>query len=71
MKELIKKSIPQFLLAWYHFILAFLGAFFYWFPSKDLKAIGVTGTNGKTTTVEMTSKILEEAGYKVAFFIFN
>lgn len=66
MKELIKKSIPQFLLAWYHFILAFLGAFFYWFPSKDLKAIGVTGTNGKTTTVEMTSKILEEAGYKVA-----
>jgi len=66
MKELIKKLVPQFLLTWYHFILAFLGAFFYWFPSKNLKVIGVTGTNGKTTTVEMTSKILEEAGYKVA-----
>ncbi len=66
MKELIKKFVPQFLLNWYHFILAFLGAFFYWFPSRRLKVIGVTGTNGKTTTAEMISSILEKAGYKVA-----
>lgn len=66
MKEFIQKLVPAFLLDWYHFILAFLGAFFYWFPSKKIKVIGVTGTNGKTTTVEMISKILEEAGYKVA-----
>jgi len=66
MKELIKKFIPAFVLSWYHFLLAFFGALIYRFPSKKLKVIGVTGTNGKTTVVSMTTTVLEEAGYKVA-----
>jgi len=66
MKELLKKFIPSFLLSWYHYILALLGAIFYCFPSKKIKIIGITGTNGKSTVVEMTSKILVAAGYKVA-----
>jgi len=65
-KDLIKKFIPPFLISWYHFGLAFLGALFYQLPSKKIKVIGVTGTNGKSTVVEMISKILEEAGYQVA-----
>jgi UDP-N-acetylmuramoyl-L-alanyl-D-glutamate--2,6-diaminopimelate ligase len=43
-----------------------LGAVFYGFPSKSLKVIGITGTNGKTTTINLTTKIFEEAGFKVA-----
>ena len=66
MKELIKKFIPSFLLDWYHFSLSYLGAVLYRFPSEKIKVIGVTGTNGKSTVVELTTKILEEAGYKVA-----
>ena len=66
MKKLIKKFIPPFLLSWYHLCLAFLGALIYRFPSRKLKIIGVTGTNGKTTVVNLTTKILEEAGHKVA-----
>jgi len=66
MKNLIKKFIPEPFLDFYHFILAFLGEMIYRFPSKQLKVIGVTGTSGKSTVVEMTAKILEEAGYKVA-----
>jgi len=66
MKNLIKKFIPSFLLSWYHFLLAFLGAIFYRYPSRKLKVIGITGTNGKTTVVSLTTKILEEGGYKVA-----
>ena len=38
-----------------------------WFsnPAKDLKLIGVTGTNGKTSVTYMIKKILEAQGFKV------
>ncbi len=65
-KNSLEKFIPSFLLNWYHFLLAFLGAFFYGFPSKELKIIGVTGTGGKTTVVEFCHQIFKEAGYKTA-----
>lgn len=35
------------------------------FPSRGLKVIGVTGTNGKTSTCFMIQRMLHEAGYKV------
>src|SRR4030042_6100347 len=66
MKKIIKKFIPFFAINWYHFLLAFFGAAFHGFPSNRLTIIGVTGTNGKSTVVEFTAKILEKAGYKVA-----
>lgn len=37
-------------------------------PAKSLKVIGVTGTNGKTTTLCYLNEILKEAGYKTAMF---
>jgi len=35
------------------------------FPAKGMKVIGVTGTNGKTSTSYMIHRMLHEAGYKV------
>jgi UDP-N-acetylmuramoyl-L-alanyl-D-glutamate--2,6-diaminopimelate ligase len=35
------------------------------FPARGLKVIGVTGTNGKTTTSYMIHRMLHQAGYKV------
>lgn len=37
-------------------------------PSKNLKVIAVTGTNGKTTTLNYINEILKEAGQKTAMF---
>ncbi len=42
--------------------LALAGAVFYGFPARELVNIGVTGTNGKTTTTYLIERILEHSG---------
>lgn len=49
----------------YHWCRALLANVYYGFPSKQLYVIGVTGTNGKTTTVNLIASILERAGFLV------
>lgn len=44
--------------------LAIISAEFYENPAETLKVIGITGTNGKTTSSYMIKSILESAGYK-------
>lgn len=45
--------------------LNFLSACFYGYPSKKMQIIGITGTNGKTTSSYLIKGILEACGYKV------
>ena len=66
LKRIIKKIAPSFLLDFYHYFLALTGAFLYGFPSRKLIVIGITGTSGKSTVVELSARILEEAGFKIA-----
>lgn len=60
-------TIPEImLLNFYHYCWSLLGAIWYRFPSRGLTVVGVTGTNGKTTVVELTAHILRAAGIAVA-----
>lgn len=43
---------------------AIVADYFYGHPSRQLKVIGVTGTNGKTTVTHLIEKILQDAGFR-------
>ncbi|NLG86606.1 MAG: UDP-N-acetylmuramoyl-L-alanyl-D-glutamate--2,6-diaminopimelate ligase [Firmicutes bacterium] len=45
-------------------VLPDLAAAFYDYPSRKLKVVGITGTNGKTTTTFLSESIFQAAGYK-------
>ncbi|MCH8048867.1 UDP-N-acetylmuramoyl-L-alanyl-D-glutamate--2,6-diaminopimelate ligase [Patescibacteria group bacterium] len=66
MLNILRKITPKFLLSWYHFMWSFFGAVFYGFPARGMTVIAITGTNGKSTTVDMLSRIFKEAGFKTA-----
>lgn len=48
-----------------HAALAVMAANLYGNPSKNLKLVGVTGTNGKTTVSSLLHQLFTKAGYKV------
>ncbi|MBI3020035.1 MAG: hypothetical protein HYY60_01780, partial [Parcubacteria group bacterium] len=65
-KYVIPTALFRALAPMYHFLLAFLSALYYGFPSRKILVVAVTGTNGKTTVTELVNAILEEAGYMIA-----
>lgn len=64
LKRLVPNDSPARLL--WHKSKALVAALMYGFPAKKLTVIGITGTDGKTTTVGMVAHILHENGIKVA-----
>ena len=45
--------------------LALMAANYYENPSRNLKLVGITGTNGKTTVASLLYQLFKKAGYKV------
>ena len=58
-------DVPQIVVLDSRMALGVIASVFYGEPSQKMKVIGVTGTNGKTTTSYMLASILENSGKKV------
>ncbi|MFA7204306.1 MAG: UDP-N-acetylmuramyl-tripeptide synthetase [Candidatus Caldatribacteriota bacterium] len=67
----IKKIIPQKIFKSvqpaYHYFLSWLANLMYGNSSSKLVVIGITGTSGKTSSVYLMAKSLNEAGYKAGY----
>ncbi|MBC8504067.1 MAG: UDP-N-acetylmuramoyl-L-alanyl-D-glutamate--2,6-diaminopimelate ligase [Anaerolineales bacterium] len=64
-KDLLETGVPYVHVDHAPKALAMLSAAFYDFPARKLTVIGVTGTDGKTTTSNYIFQILKAAGLKV------
>ena len=65
-KSLVPKWLLSFIRPYYHFVLSWIGSVWYRNPSEDITVIAVTGTKGKSTTVELIAAIMAADGSKVA-----
>jgi UDP-N-acetylmuramoyl-L-alanyl-D-glutamate--2,6-diaminopimelate ligase len=55
-------GVPELLVPSVRAAMPLLAACFYGNPSQELKVVGVTGTNGKTTTTYLVRALLEASG---------
>lgn len=67
MLNFLRKLIPEtsFIRLFYHKLWALAAVIVYRFPARKLKVIAVTGTNGKTTTVNLLAQALTFLGKTV------
>ncbi len=70
LRSIVKKIIPTEIFSQIepagHFVEAVVANVKFSFPSRNMHVIGVTGTNGKTTTTFFIEKMMHEAGLPVA-----
>jgi UDP-N-acetylmuramyl-tripeptide synthetase len=69
LKRFVRKVVKFFLgekvFIYYHSFLAFTASKYYSDPSKEMLVVAVTGTKGKTSTLNFLWHVLTEGGYKV------
>lgn len=66
LKDIVRVVVPPEILSAYHFTLSYIASLAYGNPSKRLIVVGVTGTKGKSSTIEFANAIFEAAGWKTA-----
>ena len=65
-KRSVSTILPSPLLSLYHLSLACIAALLYGLPSRKITVVGVTGTKGKSSTIEFLNAIAEADGMKSA-----
>lgn len=63
----VPEGVPLVLVPDARKALARLSAAFHGYPARRLRVVGVTGTDGKTTTTHLVSSVLEAMGYRTGF----
>lgn len=58
----VDADVPQLIVPNVRYAMTVLASHFYGYPSNELKVIGITGTNGKTTTSYIVEHILSDTG---------
>ena len=56
-------ELPQLVVKDSRLAMSVLGSHYYGYPSEQMRMIGITGTNGKTTTTYLIERLLEDAGH--------
>lgn len=68
LKRFLSRLVPQAAKNYgYHLPLAIFANLAFGFPSRGMMVIGVTGTNGKTTTTKLIAAILAGSGKRIAY----
>lgn len=63
-ERLLDAAVPQLIVKNSRLAMAIIADYFFGQPSRKLKLIGVTGTNGKTTITYLLERIFADAGFK-------
>jgi UDP-N-acetylmuramoyl-L-alanyl-D-glutamate--2,6-diaminopimelate ligase len=63
----VAEGIPRIVTPDSRRALTDLAAAFYSYPARQIRVVGVTGTDGKTTTVHLVSAVLEAMGHRTGF----
>ncbi len=62
LKRYVRKFVPDNVVNFYHLSRGVIASWWFGNPSKSLRVIGVTGTNGKTSTCHFITSVLETSG---------